>query len=163
LTVGTADANGRAASSIGSVQLVVVPGDPNTPQNEADVQLVASMTDVLDQSDLSDYAGELEVVTTLRITDRDNADLSGAGAPGPGTVSDTALRFTVPCSPTPESAAGGTCAIATSADAVAPGIARERQRAVWEIDAVSVRDGGEDGLTSTEPNALFARQGLFVP
>src|SRR5207245_8050483 len=36
LTVGTPDANGAAAKSIGSVRLDVMPGDPSTTADEAD-------------------------------------------------------------------------------------------------------------------------------
>ena len=46
LTVGTPDANGRASSSTGSVQMRVVAGNPNTTEDEADVRLVADITDV---------------------------------------------------------------------------------------------------------------------
>ena len=37
LTVGTNDANGAAPNSVGSVRLGVMPGDPSTPGDQADV------------------------------------------------------------------------------------------------------------------------------
>jgi len=61
LTVGTADANGRAAGMVGSVRLDVTSGD---------VLVNASITDVRRSSDLADYAGELQETTQVRITDR---------------------------------------------------------------------------------------------
>jgi hypothetical protein len=31
------------------------------------------------------------------------------------------------------------------------------------VDQVQVFDGGSDGVVSTNPNTLFATQGIFVP
>jgi hypothetical protein len=70
---------------------------------------------------------------------------------------------TVPCTVTPASAAGSNCSVQTSADAVVPGSITEGDRSVWAIGQVEVFDGGSDGLASTEPNTLFADQGLFIP
>ena len=58
---------------------------------------------------------------------------------------------------------GATCAVTTTFDAVTPGAVPEGKRAIWELDALEVTDGGTDGLAATAPNALFARQGIFVP
>jgi hypothetical protein len=70
---------------------------------------------------------------------------------------------TVPCSAT-GGAEGGACNITTTADAVMPGVAKEGQRAVWELGQVSVYDGGADGDADTAgDNTLFAVQGLFAP
>ena len=89
LTVGTPDANGKAAKSSGLVKLRVVGEGPVDPNNgdQADVLITTSMTDVRHKSDLSDYAGELEGRLTLRITDR----LNGVAADQPGTVDRPAL------------------------------------------------------------------------
>ena len=46
LTVGTPDANGEAANSVGSVKLQAVAGNAGTPADEADVRFTASITDV---------------------------------------------------------------------------------------------------------------------
>jgi hypothetical protein len=40
---------------------------------------------------------------------------------------------------------------------------KEGLRSIWELDRVQVRDGGPDGVVSTEPNALFLTQGVFIP
>jgi hypothetical protein len=69
----------------------------------------------------------------------------------------------VQCTATPASPAGSSCAVSTTADAVAPGAVREGKRAIWATKGVQVMDGGADGLASTAPNTLFAVQGVFVP
>jgi hypothetical protein len=98
-------------------------------------------------------------VLGLRITDRYN----GATLNDPATVTDTPLSFAVPCAATtgPE---GGSCNLTTTADAVMSGVAREGQRAVWELSQVKVYDGGSDGdADTTGDNTLFALQGAFTP
>ena len=101
LTVGTPDANGRGANSIGFVRLATIAGTPSTPEDEADVNVEVSISDVRETAGLGDYTGELNQVTTLRITDRAN----GTGNES-GTVQDTPLAVTVPCTATPETDAG---------------------------------------------------------
>ena len=44
-----------------------------------------------------------------------------------------------------------------------PGVVKEIRRANWQIGQVQVFDGGADGVVSTNPNTLFAVQGVFVP
>jgi hypothetical protein len=34
---------------------------------------------------------------------------------------------------------------------------------VWAFGQVQVYDGGSDGVVSTTPNTLFAKQGIFTP
>ena len=34
---------------------------------------------------------------------------------------------------------------------------------MWELGQVQVADGGADGDAATEPNTIFAVQGVFVP
>jgi hypothetical protein len=34
---------------------------------------------------------------------------------------------------------------------------------VWELGQVEVLDGGADGDVDTPGNAVFARQGIFIP
>ncbi len=159
LTVGTPDANGRAANSVGSARFAVLAGDPSTPADEADVALSFDLTDVRNKGDLLDYTGELQASAVARITDRDNG-------PGPvaGTVSDFVYSFTVPCSATTETSVGSTCATATTADALVPGTIKEGERSIWQLGQFEVLDGGADGQASTGgDNTLFARQGIFVP
>ena len=159
LTVGTPDANGRAAEFVGSVRLGVRPGDPATGADEADVALRVKATDVWRAASLDDYAGELQASLTLRITDR----LHGPSTAESGTTQDTPFRFAVPCVATPGDPAGGTCDAVTSADAVVPGAVVEGRRAIWALGPLQVYDGGADGVASTQPNTLFATEGVFVP
>ena len=159
LTVGTADANGQTTNSVGSLKMSVMPGNPATQADEADVALSVSISDVRRNSDLADYGGELEARTTLRLTDR----LSGTGLNESATLGDLPFEFVVPCAVTGATGIGSTCALSTSADAITPGIAAEGSRAVWQLSQVTVADGGSDGLGSTEPNGVFAVQGVFAP
>ena len=150
LTIGTPDANGRAATSVGSAQFNVL---------QSDVGVSVSVSDVRRASDLSDYTGEMRLEPVLRITDRHN----GPTGTEPATGQDQSLPITVPCAGT-TGATGATCAIATTVNAVVPGTVLEGKRAVWELDAVRLYDGGADGLAATAgDNELFARQGVFVP
>jgi hypothetical protein len=139
-------------------RLVVVPGNPNTPADDADVRLTVSLTDVRKSTDLSDYTGELQLTPRLRVTDRYN----GPSQSEPATTQDGLFPVTVPCAATP-SAAGGTCSVSTTFDAVVPGAVPEGKRSVWALDALELTDGGADGIAATAPNTLFARQGVFVP
>ena len=162
LTVGTPDANGNPAGSVGSMRLGVAPGDSSTPADEADVTVDFTLGDVRRTSDESDYTGQLQAVTTVRITDRDNDPAAGGGN-DPATVSDFPFPATVPCAATASTTTGATCTLSTSFDALVPGAIKELDRSIWQLEALQVFDGGSDGLASTSPNTLFARQGVFVP
>ena len=160
LTVGSPDANGRTANSVGSVRLAVLPGNAGTPAiDEADVGIKVSITDVRLRSDLSDYAGELQLVPVLRISDR----LNGTSPVDTGTTADLPCPVTVPCALTANTAIGSSCAVDTSADAVLPGAVRELKRTIWRLGTLRVMDGGADGVTATPDNTLFATQGIFIP
>jgi hypothetical protein len=158
LTTGTPDANGKSAQSSGHLLLRVHAGDEATPADESDADLTISLTDVRNAGDLSDYTGELEAITSLRLTDR----YSGDSLDSPATLEDTPFAVTVPCGGTPEER-GATCAVSTSMDALIPGLAPEGTRAVWQLGKLEVYDGGADGLASTDDNSLFAVQGIFIP
>jgi hypothetical protein len=116
LTVGTPDANGAGANSVGSVTLNAVVGDPGTTADEADVRVATSVSDVRRRADLTDYTGELLGRIPVRITDRYNGDSLGETA----TVSDVPLDVPVPCAATASSGIGGTCAGNTTLDALLP-------------------------------------------
>jgi uncharacterized repeat protein (TIGR01451 family) len=159
LTMGTPDANSLGANASGFVAMKVATGNPATPADEADVNLVVSLTDVRKMNDLSDYGGELDARATIRLTDR----LSGPSEADPATVTDFDLEFAVPCATTPSATIGATCSVTTSADAVTPGMVVERARAVWQVGRIEVDDGGTDGLAATNDNDPFVVQGVFVP
>jgi glucose/arabinose dehydrogenase len=160
LTVGTPDANGTSANSMGLVRYDTVIGNPGTPEDEADVALRISVGDVRRRSDLADYTGQLQASAAIRITDRDNSAASGAPV---ATAQDGTFAWTVPCTATPDTTIGSTCSLTTTADAVTPGVIKEGMRSVWQLGQVQVFDGGSDGVASTTPNTLFAVQGIFVP
>ena len=164
VTVGTPDANGRAANSIGFMRFVVVPGDLTTTADEADVNVTLNITDVRRKSDLADYTGEVLGRFDVRITDRWNA-IPPAGATTPPRSSTshgpprTSLRAPLPRIP----ASAVPAPMTTSFDAIVPGAIKEGKRAIWGLSQVWVEDGGTDGVMSTTPNTVFARQGVFVP
>ena len=88
---------------------------------------------------------------------------SGDAQDEPATTADIAFPMTATCAPTTSEATGGACELTSSFDAVMPGAIVEGDRAVWQLGALEVFDGGPDGDVDTTPNTLFARQGLFVP
>jgi hypothetical protein len=158
LTVGSPDANGAGASFVGSVKVNALPGNTATTADEADARYSISLLDVRKKSDLTDYTGQVQVTSSLRVTDRDN------GPSETGTGQDTSFSVTVPCTGTGSTTIGSTCALTTTADAVVgAGAVKENRRSVWQLGQVRVNDGGADGLVSTTPNTLFAVQGVFVP
>ncbi len=159
LTVGTPDANSQTANFAGFVRLNVLPGDPGTGADEADVEFTVSATDVRRRTTLVDYTGELETRLSLRRTDKQN----GTGTDS-ATVQDFTTSFAVPCTATGSTTTGADCSISTTADAVTPGSVVESKRALWQLGQVQVFDGGSDNDADTVPgNTLFAVQGIFVP
>jgi hypothetical protein len=161
LTLGTPDANGKSASSVGSVRFDAVVGNPDTPANEADVAISIGLTDVRRSGTLADYTGELREETQVKVTDR------RSGPYGDGrddaTMVAVPLHADVNCSSTPNPAVGATCALNTAMNALVPGAVREGDRAIWELGAVEVYDIGPDGVPATSDDRVFARQGIFVP
>jgi dipeptidyl aminopeptidase/acylaminoacyl peptidase len=158
LTVGTPDANGLPALSMGFMKAEVMVGNPATQTDEADVQLSLSLTDVRDIADLADYGGALSARLALRRTDKESQPFSST----PATMVDLTFSFDATCAPTAGSE-GATCSAQTSADALVPSSVQEGRRAIWELGPGRVFDGGADGDTATQGNTLFAVGGLFVP
>ena len=168
LTVGTPNYNGAVANNSGSVRLTVNAGNPATPQNEADLKIAISDTDVrcvgvsggCSNGALSDYADDLRFSTSFRITDGSN------GGVGSGTVVDLPVNFSVPCTTTPSTTIGSTCSINTTVNTLlGPTAITESQRAIWQLtDLVRLYDGGADGVASTTAdNTLFQVGGVFIP
>ena len=59
---------------------------------------------------------------------------------------------------------GSTCNLHTSLDTVIPDAVQDGKRAIWELDAVRIFDGGADGDgDTTADNTVFARPGVFIP
>jgi hypothetical protein len=159
LTVGTLDANGKAANSSGRMRFDVKPGNGSTPENEADVPIQFDLSDVRNRSDLSDYTGELSAAVVMRITDKQN----GPFVNEPGTVADMPLSATVQCSATSDTAIGAACSVDTTVNSLIPGAVVESKRSIWQLTEVQVFDGGADGAVSTADNTLFEHQGIFAP
>jgi hypothetical protein len=167
ITVGSPDAAGGAANSVGFVRLSVINGNAATTADEADVRYTVSINDVrckpgagacgaANAAGGADYSGQVRAQSNLRITDRYNG-------PSEVGVGDTSFGVTVPCTVSGSTAIGSSCSIDTTADAVMPGVVKEIRRANWQMGQVQVFDGGADGAWSTTPNTLFAVQGVFVP
>jgi Tol biopolymer transport system component len=81
LTLGTPDANGQPANGRASVFFATRVGD---------LKVKVTIRDIRKASDLSDYIGQLDVQTDLRITDRNNTPSPG----GPGAATVTTHRCT---------------------------------------------------------------------
>ena len=173
LTVGTLDANGVPANSVGSVRLDVHVGAPGPP-DDSDVRITTSITDVRCKAALAacgsanaaagpDYTGETRASVSLRLTDRGNGT-TPAGGTEAGTSQDSEFAYTVPCTATGSTTVGGTCAVTTTANAVMPGLVKDNGRANWQLGQIQIYDGGADGLAvTTGDNLIFMRQGIFTP
>lgn len=167
LTVGTPDANGFASNSTGYMRYGVVLGDPSTSADEADVSITVDITDVRNHPAGSDYTGRVLLTAPLTITDNNNA----AETPEPGTTEARPFEVPVQCSATADTTRGGTCVLTTSYDAVIPGAVSERQRAIWALGQIQIKDAGPNGTgyASCPPTCgdgdetVFMRQGIFVP
>jgi Tol biopolymer transport system component len=152
-TLGSPDANGRPAKGQGVARYAAL---------GTDVRITFEAYDVYDHASLADYAGELRLRSSLRITDKRNTP--HPGGPGAATVSDTSLGATVPCTASGDTTTGSSCLLTTTVNALAPGTVTAGARTVWELGQVQVDDGGADGDADTAgDNTLFMVQGVFVP
>jgi hypothetical protein len=169
----------QSAATTGVVSLKVFCTDASAPPcaaagDQIDVQINSTITDVRCAGISGGcagaggtYGGKLLVNMNLRVTDRLNGPVQE-----PGTAIDTPFKVGMQCT-------NGACSIATSTDAVIPGIAQESKRAVWELSRVDVKDGGSDGnlvpaaapasgicppaCTGNDDESLYLTQGLFAP
>jgi hypothetical protein len=165
--VGTVDANGFNANSIGSVKLDVIVGNASNSVDDADVKITLSITDVRNKPSGSDYTGRLLGTAPLQLTDRDNAPES----PETGTVQSFPFQFPVTCVATGDAGTGGACTASTTFDALLPGAVGEGQRSIWDVGQFEVKDAGPNGTgyAACPPTCgdgdetVFMRQGVFVP
>ena len=167
LTVGTPDANGAGANSIGTAVVKVLNGSPRTlgiTLSISDVRCKAGVTACgnANAADGADYTGELQGNATIRISDHWNAVAPGGG-PDAATVIDIPFPVGATCANTADTAIGGLCSVNTSANVVVPGSVKDTKRAVIEVGVITITDGGADGLNGTAPNTLFETQGIFIP
>jgi hypothetical protein len=151
----------------GFARFTVRPGDPSTAEDEADVEIAATASDIRTVAG-PDYDGSLLLSTTVRMTD----NASGAAGNEPATVQDFRLSAPVDCVPTADPGLGSSCPLSTSADSMLPGIAREGTRSVMSAFSVILEDAGPDGSVGpsscvstcgTGDEAVFLRQGIFLP
>ena len=172
LTVGSPDANGAAANSVAFIKIKVLVGVPGPP-DDSDVLLTSQSSDVrciaagpacgaANAAAGPDYVGEVQGDAQIRITDHFNAVAPGGGT-DPATVVDIPFPVNATCTSTGGTGVGSNCNVNTSANAVVPGAVKDGKRAIVEIGQVQVKDGGPDGVVSTEPNTVFAVQGIFIP
>ncbi len=167
LTVGTVDANGAQSNSDGRLKFRTVNGVPTTEADEANVDLLFTISDVRNSPALTDYTGSLMVEADLRITDNQNS----SEQPEPGTMQNFAFKWSVPCATTVDATRGSTCVLNTTADALYPGVVVETKRTIWEVGQIVVKDAGPNGtgVSSCPPTCgdgdetTFLRQGIFIP
>ena len=172
LMVGTPDANGVAANSVGHFVIHVVAGAPGPP-DDSGAPIEVRITDVRCNAGASpcgppnsivigdDYAGELQLDLQLQMTDKWNAVAPGGGFDS--ATGSVAFPVTFGCAATASTGIGALCSIVTDANAVVPGSVKDTKRAIWAMEQVRVLDGGPDGDADTPGNSVFAVQGLFVP
>jgi hypothetical protein len=166
LTIGSPDANGAGANSVGFILLKVKTTSPE------DVLIQATITDVrckaataatvcnsANAADGPDYSGEVQGNAIIRITDHYN----GPGLNEAATVQDIPFPVNTSCANTTATTEGGRCAVVTSANAVVPGSVKDAQRGVIETGQLQINDGGADGAVATADNTLFEVQGVFIP
>jgi hypothetical protein len=152
----------------GHVRLDAILGLPPTPADEADVVIQSEIGDVRNASDQSDYAGQLILRSTLRLTDR----ASGFGGVS-ATVEDFDFDVPLSCTPTAVSPRGSDCGISTTADTLVPGLVKELKRTVISTFTFKVMDAGADGdvtpasgcppTCGTGDEETFLTQGTFLP
>ncbi len=118
LTVGTPDANGRGANSIGAVRLATIVGNPSTPEDEADVQVEVSITDVREAAGLGRLHRRAEQVTNA--ADHRPRQRQPATSPPRSRTRRSPRRSPAP--QPPSTTRGSTCSISTTMDALVPGV-----------------------------------------
>jgi hypothetical protein len=166
LTVGTPDANGAAANSAGFVRIKVVPHQCCPPE---DVKVTGTISDVRCKAGTTpcgnannvggaDYAGQLEMDATVRLSDHNNGPHQNEAA----TMVDIPFPVSMSCGNTSDPSIGGLCSVTTSPLTLVPesGVPA---RAVVGITQIQVFDGGADGFIGSDDNTLFMNQGIFIP
>jgi hypothetical protein len=179
-TVGTQDANGFPAQSVGFVRIDVIGVGTAGEDDRVEVE----MTDARELADpANDYnpnptgpdmtlVAQLPGPTTttaremLRLTDHRNIGPGPVG--GAGTTVGFAFPIPVDCNFTPPGI-GSTCAVTTTFNTILPGFVKfdpanpARNRQTIEIGQVQLYDSGLDKIRETNDDTLFAVQGIFNP
>jgi hypothetical protein len=95
----------------------------------------------------------------VRITDRYNASSLTESA----TLADVGFPIPLDCIPTADTAAGSSCGMSTTANALAPGIVVAGKQAVWQLGEITIEDSGPDGIRANSDDEPFEVQGYFSP
>jgi hypothetical protein len=168
LTVGTPDANGAGAHSVGSLSLKVKATSPEDVLSTLTISDVrcrpgtdAGVCNSANATGGPDYSGNLQSNATIRVSDHYN----GSGLNEAATVVDIPFPINASCVNTSDTSIGGTCSVTACATCIGPPRGDiGGQRTVVEITQIQVSDGGADGQVSTAgDNTVFMRQGVFIP
>ena len=125
--------------------------------DDSDVVITASLNDIRNTSDLTDYAGELQASVTLNITDKDPVNAL------PSTLAPLPFKVTIPCTPTASTTIGSTCGVSTSGRTPDTGDGSRGTASELGDQRGAVYDGGADGLASTAGQQRLRDAVLFVP
>jgi hypothetical protein len=168
LTVGTPDANGAGAHSVGSLLLKVKATSPEDLLGTLTISDVrcrpgtdAGVCNNANATDGPDYSGNVQSNATIRISDHYN----GPSLTEAATVADIPFPVNAPCVNPSDTSIGGTCSITFCSTCFGPPRGDiGGQRSVVEITQIQVSDGGADGqVATTGDNTVFMRQGVFIP
>jgi hypothetical protein len=167
LTVGTPDANGAGANSVGFLLLKVNPASTNNvtiTSTISDVRCLpgtaAGVCNSANTAGGPDYSGGLQGNAWLRISDHYN----GSSLTEAATVVDLPFPINMTCANTADTSIGGLCSIPPNA--VQPALYPQgtSTRAVAQLTQIQIFDGGADGQAgTTADNTLFEVQGIFIP
>jgi hypothetical protein len=164
-TIGTPDANGAAANSVGSFRLDAITGDARITFSVSDVRCTpvtnAAVCQSANAADGPDYTGDLQLSTSYRITDHDNYS-QGSSVKEPATVQDLPLDSLLPisCQSTIDTTVGANCQATSTFNSVIPGAIAQGDRTILELGRIVVSNRGASGH---ENGFLFLTGGLFVP
>jgi hypothetical protein len=154
----------------GVARLDTVLGNPATPEDEADIRIILSTTDIRRAGDGSDYPGQLIFSVGMRITDRANSSFETT----PGTVRDSRFDVPISCGTTADDTIGSTCNLNLSTDVIVPDFIKEGRRTVVSAFSLHVLDAGADSSITPPSGACpptcgsgdektFLTQGIFTP
>jgi hypothetical protein len=157
--------------SVGNAQLTVVPGNPDTTADEADVAIALNLTDIQNLSGGGDYnpnptGTDLTMTARLRLTDLANCSPSGCSGPyqrTAATSADNDFPVAIDCVSTPDPSVGSSCVLNTSIDAVQPGAIVENRQTVTQIFRLRLNDSGVDTVRGTADDRIFSTQGFYIP
>src|SRR2546423_11554744 len=165
LTLGTPDANGAGANSVGAILLRLKstsPEDVLINSTISDVRCrpatAASVCGTANGTDGPDYSGQLQGNATIRISDHYN----GPGLNEAATVIDIPFPVTGTCASTVSTTVGGTCTTATTANAVVAGSVKDTQRGGVAIGPLPISDAGARGAPSAAGATLLVCHGNFL-